>query len=185
MVMVYTIGHSNHPWTRFAELLNCAAIETLVDVRTHPRSRFSHFNQAALRGRLAASDIAYFYLGNDLGGRSSDGEIIDYDLAAQAAPFRHGMRLVEEMAGSTRLALMCSEHEPLACHRCLLIGRNLAERGVGVSNILRDSSIEPQTCTEERLLAIWKRSTHFNAVPEQVLAAAYRAQIVNLQRRSP
>ena len=48
---------------------------------------------------------------------------------------------------------MCSEREPLDCHRCLLVGRVLARRGFAIGHILGESSIEPHSATEERLLA--------------------------------
>jgi uncharacterized protein (DUF488 family) len=49
---IFTVGHSNHPWEKFAELLHVAKIETLADIRSFPRSRLAHFNQAQLRARL-------------------------------------------------------------------------------------------------------------------------------------
>ena len=58
----------------------------------------------------------------------------------------------DEMAHH-RVCLMCSEREPLDCHRCLLVGRALARRGVTVGHILGDGSIEPHAATEDRLLA--------------------------------
>ncbi len=67
--------------------------------------------------------------------------------------FAEGLSKVEELAARIRPALMCSEHEPLNCHRCLLVGRRLAERGNDLAHILRDGTIEPNTATEERLLA--------------------------------
>ena len=37
--------------------------------------------------------------------------------------------------------MMCSEGEPTRCHRRLLIGVELEERGVGVLHILRDGRV--------------------------------------------
>ena len=52
-----------------------------------------------------------------------------------------------------RVCLMCAEREPLDCHRCLLVSRSLAGRGLAVGHILHDGATEPHAATEERLLA--------------------------------
>ena len=49
---------------------------------------------------------------------------------------------------------MCAEREPLDCHRCLLVARELAARGVAIGHILHDGAIEPHAATEARLLAL-------------------------------
>jgi hypothetical protein len=91
--------------------------------------------------------------------------------------FAEGLTGVEEMAARTRPALMCSEHEPLTCHRCLLVGRRLAERGNDVAHILRDGRIETNTTTEERLLALTRQSNADLFAPRsERIAAAYRNQ---------
>ena len=48
---------------------------------------------------------------------------------------------------------MCAEKEPLDCHRTILVGRSLVERGVTVAHILADGSLEPHDETMDRLLA--------------------------------
>ncbi len=51
--VIFTIGHSNHNLERFLGLLEGFEIETLVDIRSNPYSRFSpHFNQPALRAAV-------------------------------------------------------------------------------------------------------------------------------------
>src|SRR6516165_1595401 len=72
------------------------------------------------------------------------------------------------------LCLMCAEREPLDCHRCLLVGRALAERGFELGHILVDGTIEPHVTTEERLLAQAGGSDDLFATRAERLAAAYR-----------
>ena len=48
---------------------------------------------------------------------------------------------------------MCAEKEPLDCHRTLLVGRALDERGVKVEHILADGGLETHADTMDRLLA--------------------------------
>jgi len=72
------------------------------------------------------------------------------------------------------LCLMCAEREPLDCHRCLLVGRALAERGFKLGHILVDGTIEPHVTSEERLLARAGGSDDLFVPRVERLAAAYR-----------
>ena len=97
--------------------------------------------------------------------------------------FQEGLSKVEQIASRARLALMCSEHEPLTCHRCLLVGRRLVERGVDVGHILRDGQIEAHAETEERLLKLTRQSeSDLLASRDNRLARAYRIQNQTLWR---
>ena len=181
---VWTLGHSCHDWPKFQSLLEIADITALADVRSRPSSRLPHFNRAALKERLNASVIAYIFLGLELGGLPNDGAPADYERMATKPLFLEGLSRVEEIAPRARLALMCSEHEPLTCHRCLLVGRRLVERGVGVNHILRDGRVETHADTEERLLKV-TRQTEYDLLASRAerLARAYRDQNQRLSRR--
>ncbi len=181
MTTIYTIGHSSHDWPTFERLLLGADIEAVADVRSNPAWRLSHFNQASLKARLNASGIAYLFLGLELGGRPKGGGVPDYEKMATTSLFMQGIEQVEQMAPRARLALMCSEYEPLTCHRCLLVGRRLADRGVAVSHILRDATIEPNEVTEDRLLKLTHQAdADLLASREDRLAEAYRAQALKV-----
>ena len=70
---------------------------------------------------------------------------------------------------------MCAEREPLDCHRCLLVARSLAERGLTIGHILHDGTVEPHGATERRLLALTGASDDlFVTGQDERLAAAYR-----------
>jgi uncharacterized protein (DUF488 family) len=91
--------------------------------------------------------------------------------------FAEGIEQVEQMAPRTRLALMCSEHDPLTCHRCLLVGRRLVERGGTVAHILRDGRVEPNEHAEDRLFALARRTERDLFAPRaDRIAVAYRTQ---------
>jgi uncharacterized protein (DUF488 family) len=62
-------------------------------------------------------------------------------------------RVVDEIARH-RVCLLCAEREPLDCHRCLLVGRALAERGLTLGHVRADGTIEPHGTTEDRLLTL-------------------------------
>ena len=185
MTKVWTIGHSNLDWPKFAKLLESADITALADVRSRPSSRLPQFHRAALRERLNASGIAYIFMGLELGGRPAHGEPADYEAMALRPLFQDGLSRIEKIASRARLALMCSEHEPLECHRCLLVGRWLVERGVEIEHILRDGRVEPHAETEERLLKLTRQSNNdlFSSRREH-LDQAYRDQNLRLAKAS-
>jgi uncharacterized protein (DUF488 family) len=178
---VFTIGHSSHTQERFLALLRGAGVTAIADVRTAPYSRrHPHFNREALRAALQSEAIAYVYLGKELGGRPSHSElysagVADYEKMAQAGEIAQGLDRLMEGARKYRVALMCSEREPLHCHRCLLVSRALAQRGVRIGHILDDGGIASHGEIEERLLAIASRDSAdlFASRPER-LASAYR-----------
>jgi uncharacterized protein (DUF488 family) len=155
-----TIGHSNLAAERFMALLTSAGVTAVADVRSVPFSRWRPwFSGKALAERLAGDGIAYVALGDALGGRPRDPKlyrdgVADYEAMAARPEFVAGLdRVVNEIARQ-RLCLMCAEREPLDCHRCLLVGRALAQRGLTLGHIRSDGTIEPHAATEDRLLAL-------------------------------
>jgi uncharacterized protein (DUF488 family) len=177
MTTIYTLGHSSHDWPTFQRLLACADIGAVADLRSNPASRLAHFNRAPLKERLNASGVAYLPFGDVLGGRPANGEAADYEKMSASAPFLEGLARIEAIAPRTRLALLCSEYDPLTCHRCLLVGRRLAERGASIVHILRDGALEPNEAMEERLLALTRRALgDIFASRAERLAAAYLIQ---------
>jgi uncharacterized protein (DUF488 family) len=180
---LFTVGHSNHPLERFLALLKGAGVEAIIDVRSKPFSRrFPWFSQGRLAERLREAGIAYLWRGEALGGRPADPALMregvaDYEAIAQTPMFRAALdKLIADARKNARSCLMCAEREPLDCHRCLLIARALAERGVTVGHLLPDGSIEPHSATEDRLLARTERSGAdlFAADRAARLADAYR-----------
>ena len=175
-----TIGHSNLPADRFVALLQNAGVAVVADVRSVPFSRrFPWFSGKALAERLMREGIAYIPLGEGLGGRPRDPKlycdgVADYDAMAATPAFRADLdRVVDDMR-RRRLCLMCAEREPLDCHRCLLVSRALAARGVVPGHILADGTIEPHAATEARLLALAGGEADLFRAPSDRLAEAYR-----------
>ena len=168
-----------------------AGVTTIADVRSTPFSRFCPwFSAKNLAPLLAAGGIGYAGYGAELGGRPNDPAlyrdgIADFEAMARHADFQAGLdRLVAEAARSP-LCMMCSEHEPLECHRCLLIARALAARGLNVGHILYDGSIEPHAVTEQRLLALAGEGENLFVTGQQErLAAAYLRQAHAVAYRS-
>ncbi|WP_410052548.1 DUF488 family protein [Bradyrhizobium sp. SZCCHNRI1003] len=178
---VLTIGHSTHSWARFIALLRQAHVTAIADVRSTPYSRyFPHFNRDELSAELRRDGISYVFLGKELGGRPNEHRfycegVADYESMAGTPDFTVGLDRVINGARKYRIALMCSERDPLDCHRCLLVGRALSQRGVRVSHVLDDGCIVAHAAIEDRLLKLsgWNADDLFAPRPER-LAAAYR-----------
>ena len=151
---IFTIGHSNHAWEVFLDLLRKHGIEMVADVRSSPFSRWApHFNKARIEESLAASGIAYLFLGDVLGGRPKDGRFYDdegrvqFARIAETQAFKEGIERLLAERRHRRVAIMCGEGDPKDCHRRVLVAKALREQGAVVIHILTDGT----TKTEEEL----------------------------------
>jgi uncharacterized protein (DUF488 family) len=178
---VLTIGHSAHSWERFVALLRSARVTAVADVRSSPYSRRNpQFNRGDLSEELRLNGFSYVFLGKELGGRPSEPRfycngVADYEKMAQTTEFSKGLDRVVEGTKSYRIALMCSERDPLDCHRCLLVGRALAQRGVRVGHILDVGKIVSHAEIEDWLLKLSGHSADDFFTPRsKLLATAYR-----------
>jgi uncharacterized protein (DUF488 family) len=155
---VFTIGHSNHSFEKFSELLREHHIVALADVRSAPYSRSNpDFNREFLKTKLADAGIAYVFLGSELGARPEDPRFyqqgrVQYRMLAQSPLFRAGLDRVIKGAQTYRLALLCAEKEPLECHRTLLVARELVALGASVAHVHADGSLETYADAMGRLL---------------------------------
>ena len=146
---MFTVGHSNHSAEYFAVLLRRHGIEVLVDIRSRPYSRHApQFNATGIGAALSGDGIRYLYLGKELGGRpeevmfyDAEGRV-DYALVERSRPFLDGIKRVEWEIQGKRITLLCSEEDPARCHRRLLVGRALEERGITLRHIRGDGSVE-------------------------------------------
>ena len=158
---VLTIGYSMHSLETFMAVLRKHGVTALADVRSVPFSRVNpQFNKESLKRNLKVYGIKYVFLGRELGARSHDDSCyengrVQYARLARTDLFRSGIERVIRGTNDYHIALMCAEKEPLECHRTLLVGRALAERGVIVEHILFDGRLEPHEATMERLLDVF------------------------------
>lgn len=148
---IFTIGHSNHSAEKFVSLLKRYGIELVVDVRSQPYSRHApHFRARDLEAILSDSGIGRLFLGSELGGRPTIGEFydadgrVDYARIERSQSFLDGIQRLESSIPDRRIALLCSEEDPTGCHRRLLVGRVLGERGIVVRHIRGDGSIQTE-----------------------------------------
>ena len=182
---VYTIGHSNHSLAHFVLLLRQHGITAVADVRSSPYSRrHPHFSRHNLAPALHASaEIAYVFLGQQLGARPDDDECydadgrVDFERLGESLSFRNGLRRVLKGREEYRIVLMCAEHDPIQCHRGILIAPRLRAEAGEILHIGPDGGIESHAEAEARLLQTLDipRLALFTDPAEQ-LALAYREQ---------
>jgi len=149
--VIWTIGHSNHSFARFAELLRGEGVEFVVDVRSYPYSRIApQFNREALSAALRRTGVRYLFLGEELGGRPAREEDYDeqghalYGCMAEQPAFRVAVQRLLTGCRERRVALLCSEGQPRECHRRLLVGKVLTEQGVQLRHILPSGVVEQE-----------------------------------------
>ncbi|MCA1716223.1 MAG: DUF488 domain-containing protein [Actinobacteria bacterium] len=148
---VFTIGHSNHSAEKFVGLLKGYGIEGVADVRSRPYSRHApHFNARDIEAILSDNGIWRLFLGLELGGRPTAEEFydadgrVDYARIERSRPFLDGIHRLEREVRNHSIALLCSEEDPTGCHRRLLVGRVLVERGIAVRHIRGDGSLQAE-----------------------------------------
>ena len=189
---VLTIGHSSLSYEDFLSLLRSASVTAVADVRTAPYSRYyPHFNREDLQEELKADGIAYVYLGNELGGRPKDSRffcdgVADYEKMSRTPEFAQGLDRVLLGSQRYRIAMMCSEQDPLECHRCLLVGRALHEKGRTVRHILNTGALLNHSDVESMLMDMsGKNKADLFERPEARLSAAYREQASKVAFAAP
>lgn len=186
--VIYTIGHSTHPLDTFLELLKKFAINCLIDVRSVAASRFNpQYNKKTFSDFLKINHIAYLHFAEEFGARQTDPNLlddkgkVDFEKVRQSELFRQGInRIRQGLDKGYTITLMCSESEPLDCHRFSMISYALAKEGFEVNHILKDKTIISNAQLENRMLQKYARKLPkldmFNSVvgSEEVLKIAYK-----------
>lgn len=157
---VYTIGHTNHTLDDFLKLLKKNNINCIVDVRSTPYSKYtSQFNKKEIKTFLSINRIAYIHMGDEFGARRSDKELytkegyLDFDKTRRDAEFLKGVdRIKSGCKKGYNIALMCTEKDPIDCHRSIMVSKGLIDNNIEVEHIKDDGSIETQSQLEKRLL---------------------------------
>jgi uncharacterized protein (DUF488 family) len=151
--MIWTVGHSTRTLDDFLALLRAHEIQSLVDVRSVPRSRrHPHFGIDRLPRELEALGIDYVHLAS-LGGLkqpradSSSQGIADpafrgYADHMRTPEFENGLTRLIELARARRVVILCAEKDPSRCHRSM-IADALVARKLEVAHILDGGPVRP------------------------------------------
>lgn len=164
MQTIYTIGHSNHSLDVFWGLISKHKINLIVDIRSVPMSHYApQFDQGHLSEFLDDKGVNYIYLGKELGARRTDsindnGQV-DFELAMSSEGFQEGVKQVKDwIENGFQVTLMCSEADPLKCHRFSLVARYLHDEGFNVRHILSDGSWKSHSDLEQEMIHKYLRS---------------------------
>ena len=152
-----TVGHGALALDDFLALVAGAGVRTLVDTRSHPYSRWvPHFSRETLRAATADQPFRYRFMGDALGGRPDrrdfyrpDGAA-DYEAIARQPFYLDGIGRLLDFVREGAACLLCAEEDPLHCHRRLLVGKTLLERGITVRHLRKDGAIETEAQVRER-----------------------------------
>ena len=186
--VIFTIGHSTHSLEVFLDLLQVHDITHLIDVRSLPASKYNpQFNKAPLSGFLKNHGIQYLHFGKEFGARHSEPEVldtagrVDFELIRQTPAFKGGMDRVQQLLEKqSKVVLMCSESDPMECHRFSMIAFAIEQASIEVQHILKDKTLISNIRLENQLLKKFsKKIPHpdlFNPdiTMDDQLRAAYR-----------
>ena len=175
MSQIFTIGHSTNTIETFIEYLKRHQIDTVVDVRSIPYSRFaSQFNKEYLSASLKEKNIFYIPMGNNLGARYTERELlfkdgkVDFSKVVVTDRFQEGIYRVETgIKKGYKIAIMCSEKNPIECHRFSLISNYLHKRGYVINHLIGKDIFEHKLL-QDKLLNYYKEyhkiSTDINKI---------------------
>ena len=157
--LLFSVGHSNQSIEEFLQLLESQRIDCILDVRSIPYSKYTpHFNEETLKPWLNKHEILYVPFGKHFGARRSDclketefvkkgvQEIkpqVNFEIGVTTPDFLTGVeRLNKALEQNRRVSLMCSEADPLGCHRFSFISRYFYDLGWDVRHIMRNEDTE-------------------------------------------
>ena len=166
---LFSVGHSNQSVEEFFQLLESKRIDCILDVRSMPYSKYTpQFNEEALKSWLNKHGVLYVPFGKHFGARRSDclketefvkkgiKEIksqVNFELGVTTPNFLSGVeRLNKALDQNRRVSLMCSEADPLGCHRFSFISRYFYDLGWDVQHIMRDENSGESITRSHRVL---------------------------------
>jgi len=163
--IIYTVGHSTHQLDFFLELLKTVEINCIVDVRSVPASTYNpQYNQEPFKNFLKSNHITYLHFAEEFGARQTDYDLLnndgklDFEKVRKTYLFNHGLeRIWQGIDKGFRITLMCSESEPIDCHRFSMVSIGLENDGFNVIHILKDKSLKTNLELEKELLKKYEK----------------------------
>lgn len=157
---LYSIGHSKHEFNKFLKMLKDNNIDYLLDVRSSPFSKYAEtYNKDNLKDLLDQNGIVYWHMGGYFGARPEEKELytqenyLDFEKVRAGKKFQDGVKSVlTGLNEGKNIVLMCTERDPMDCHRAIMVSKGFLDAGVNVKHILPDGSIETQKELENRML---------------------------------
>ena len=192
VIDLYSIGYAGFCIKDFIDLLKCNDIKAVIDVRSIPYSKYySDYNENKLQELLGKHNIYYRNYAKEFGAQQkdrryySDEGFLDFERFTASEIFISGFNKIKtSMEKNYTFVLMCSEKDPLECHRSIMVSRIFYTNGYRIKHLLNNGSIITQEDIENRLLNEYfpDRETHYQLSlfdkstisTEELIAEAYR-----------
>lgn len=156
---IYTIGYTGFTTDEFIETLRNNGISVLIDVRSVPYSQFySDYNKENICRILKEADIYYRNYACEFGARQENrlyypNGYLDFEMFSRSTAFLSGVeKMKNSMDKGFVIALMCSEKDPIKCHRTILVSRAFHRLGYKVVHLMPQDKCLTQEDIEKRLL---------------------------------
>ena len=177
---LYSIGHSSQTQEEFLALLSLYGVNCIVDVRSVPASKYSpQFNQENLKWFLKGQGVHYLFFGEEFGARRTDcidekvGQV-NFEWAVETTNFKQGaVRLLNGLKKGFNIALMCSEADPLECHRFSLVSRYFYDKGLNVQHILKNGNLVSHAKLEKEMIESYLHSRKYHLSEVDLLFGTY------------
>ena len=162
MKRLFTIGHSSYDFSYLVERLQKYHIDWVFDVRSVPFSAFApQYNSTNLKEKLPKYGISYYEMGEYFGARQLGEQYrycypngyLDFELWCSTVPFLKAKKgLISRGITKHNIALMCTEKNPIDCHRTIMVARDLELDGIESYHILADGTLKSQSQLSKDLL---------------------------------
>lgn len=190
---IYTIGYTGFDIDKFIEKLKKENINAVIDVRSTPYSHYyTDFNKENLYNILKKNKIYYKNYAEEFGARQKDlkyypNGYLDFELFSKSENFLSGVRKLQNaMKKKYKFVLMCSEKNPIMCHRAILVARAFYKLNYNVKHLLPGDKIITQQDIEKYLLDKFLPDRNqinlffANHTDEEDINEAYRKQNANI-----
>lgn len=160
---LYTIGHSQHDLNYFLKLLRYYEINYVLDVRSTPYSKYAtDYNKEKINDYLKMQGINYCFMGNFFGARQEDRTLysaeghLDFEKVRQGHLFVSALdNVIKGIGSGNKITLMCTEKDPIECHRAIMVAKGFHDSGISVQHILSTGELQSHAELEERLLDMY------------------------------
>ena len=157
---VYSIGYGLRSQDGFINTLGMLGVDTVVDIRCIPHSRYTpQFDEDTIFEALGAKGIGYYSAGDKLGARPEDMTLydttgkVDWNRLRESGPYTEGLQAIRDLAAEGHVvAVVCTEGDPLSCHRFGTVSRDLSGAGMDVRHVMPNGEVVSHAEMEARLL---------------------------------
>lgn len=182
MAKLFTIGCSNQTVETFIDTLKKYQVDSVVDVRSTPYSKYTpQFNAEKLAVSLKKNGIFYIPFADEFGARRNESEAyvnnkVDFSKVISLPIFKSGVKRIENgLRKGHNIALMCTEKDPMDCHRFSLVARGIKEiAGIDSEHILISGETETTEQVNQRIIEKYDLGpTLFDSNPANAIDRAY------------